>query len=142
MLTNLMPRTAAVSVWGMRLSGWVGGGAQSRRSRAAGPVAKRLPWHCLPWHSLPWFGMPRPADPIAVDPYVVDTLLPNLVGHDRRPSAFLVYLVLWRRTEAGRALAALSLRELAEATGISKRAVQDAVGRLQRRRLISVARDT
>ena len=86
--------------------------------------------------------MPRPADPIAVDPYVVDTLLPDLVGHDRRPSAFLVYLVLWRRTEAGRAAAALSLRDLAEATGLSKRAVQSAVNALVRRRLVALERET
>jgi len=86
--------------------------------------------------------MPRPADPLAVDPYVVDTLLPDLVGHDRRPSAFLVYLVLWRRTEAGRTPAALSLRELAESTGLSKRAVQSAVNALVRRRLLALERET
>ena len=30
--------------------------------------------------------------------YVLDTLMADLVGHDRQPSAFLVYLHLWRRT--------------------------------------------
>ena len=35
---------------------------------------------------------------IEVDEYVVDTLMADLVGHDRQPSAFLVYLFLWRRT--------------------------------------------
>ena len=35
---------------------------------------------------------------IAIDPYIVDTLMPDLVGHDRQPSAFLVYLLLWRQT--------------------------------------------
>jgi DNA-binding MarR family transcriptional regulator len=82
------------------------------------------------------------AEPIAVDAYVVDTLLPDLIGHDRKPSAFVVYLVLWRQTEAGRTAAALSLRELAEATGLSKRAVQTAVNALLRRRLVALARDT
>jgi len=86
--------------------------------------------------------VPRAADPIPVDPYVVDTLLPDLVGHDRRPSAFLVYLVLWRRSDAGRADATLSLRELAEATGLSKRAVQSAVDALVRRRLVALDRET
>lgn len=86
--------------------------------------------------------MPRAADPVALDPYVVDTLLPDLVGHDRRPSAFLVYLVLWRRSDAGRAAAALSLRELAESAGLSKRAVQDAVNVLVRRRLVALERET
>ena len=36
--------------------------------------------------------MARKAPP---DDYVIETLLPDLVGHDRAPSAFLVYLKLW-----------------------------------------------
>src|SRR5438270_85027 len=40
---------------------------------------------------------------VEVDSYVIDILLPDLVGHDRQPSAFLVYLFLWRRShESGR----------------------------------------
>jgi hypothetical protein len=27
---------------------------------------------------------------IAIDPYVIDALTPDLVGHDRKPSAFRV----------------------------------------------------
>jgi DNA-binding MarR family transcriptional regulator len=81
----------------------------------------------------------RAADSLPLDAYVVDTLLPDLVAHERRPSAFLVYLVLWRHSAGGRDAVALSLRELAEATGLSKRAVQGAVARLERRRLIGVA---
>jgi hypothetical protein len=38
------------------------------------------------------------ASSLSLDPYVVDTLLPDLVGHDRQPSAFLVYLFLWRHS--------------------------------------------
>jgi hypothetical protein len=90
---------------------------------------------------VPLSGVP-PADPIALDAYVVDVLLPDLVGHDRRPSAFVVYLALWRHTGGGRAPAELTLRELAEATGLSKRAVQDAVDALVRRRLVLVERAT
>ena len=30
-----------------------------------------------------------------LDDYLVETLLPDLIGHDRSPSAFLVYLKLW-----------------------------------------------
>jgi DNA-binding MarR family transcriptional regulator len=86
--------------------------------------------------------MPRAPESVALDAYVVDTLLPDLVGHDRRPSAFLVYLVLWRHADAGRAPVALSLRELAEATGLSKRAVQSAVNVLVRRRLVALERET
>ena len=78
---------------------------------------------------------------IAFDPYLVDTLMPDLVGHDRQPSAFLVYLLLWRRTHvAGGATTQIALLDIAEATGLSKRAVQDALGRLAERKLVTVAR--
>jgi DNA-binding GntR family transcriptional regulator len=77
-----------------------------------------------------------------LDPYVVDTLMPDLVGHDRQPSAFLVYLLLWRLTHgAGTSSAQVALRDLAEGTGLSKRAVQEALARLAQRHLIEVARD-
>ena len=77
-----------------------------------------------------------------LDPYVVDTLMPDLVGHDRQPSAFLVYLLLWRLTHgAASSSAQVALRDLAEGTGLSKRAVQEALARLAKRRLIEVARD-
>jgi hypothetical protein len=78
---------------------------------------------------------------ISFDPYLVDTLMPDLVGHDRQPSAFLVYLLLWRRTHAaGTPTTQLALLDIAEATGLSKRAVQDALGRLAKRKLVAVAR--
>jgi hypothetical protein len=32
------------------------------------------------------------ADRIAFDAYVIDALMPDLVGHDRRASAFVLYL--------------------------------------------------
>lgn len=79
---------------------------------------------------------------LEIDPYVVDTLMPDLVGHDRQPSAFLVYLMLWRLTHgAGVSSMQVALRDLAEATGLSKRAVQEALARLAKRHLIEVARD-
>lgn len=78
---------------------------------------------------------------MALDGYVVDTLMPDLVGHDRQPSAFLVYLLLWRRTHgAGDPETQVSLAEIAVGTGLSKRAVQAALSWLARRHLISVAR--
>jgi len=78
---------------------------------------------------------------VSVDAYVLDVLMADLVGHDRQPSAFVLYLSLWRLTDGGRRRSApLSLRELGERTGLSKRAVQDAVDRLERRRLIEVER--
>ena len=80
-------------------------------------------------------------DTLAVDGYVVDTLMPDLVGHDRQPSAFLVYLFLYRRTGGDPSVSAsLSLRELAEGTGLSKRTVQSALRRLRRRRLVEARR--
>lgn len=79
---------------------------------------------------------------IEVDPYVLDTLMPDLVGHDRQPSAFLVYLLLWRLTHGSGAPAAqVPLRDLAAGTGLSKRAVQEALARLTKRRLIEVVRE-
>ncbi|WP_420615101.1 MarR family transcriptional regulator [Candidatus Palauibacter sp.] len=75
-----------------------------------------------------------------IDPHVIDVLLPDLVGHDRHPSAYLTYLYLYRQTvdEA----AELSLTQIAEGTGLSKRAVQAALARLQRRGLVDVERDS
>jgi DNA-binding MarR family transcriptional regulator len=72
------------------------------------------------------------------DPYIVDVLMPDLVGHDRHPSAFLVYLYLYRRQEDEPVEHRLT--EMAERTGLSKRAVQSALDRLESRRLVSVER--
>jgi hypothetical protein len=78
---------------------------------------------------------------LGLDGYIVRTLMPDLVGHDRQPSAFLVYLFLWERSAGGRQRhVALSLRVIAEGTGLSKRAVQAALAVLARRRLVSARR--
>ena len=80
--------------------------------------------------------------PISLDPYVVDTLMRDLVAHDHSPSAFLVYLWLWARTEGGKRRLAASLSGIALETGLSKSSVQNAVRQLSRRRqLIAVTRD-
>jgi hypothetical protein len=80
---------------------------------------------------------------LEIDAYLLDTLMPDLVGHDRQPAAFLVYVYVWRRTRGeGRTEVAMSLREIAEGTGLSKRAVQTALGSLVRRRLIGVERES
>jgi DNA-binding MarR family transcriptional regulator len=76
---------------------------------------------------------------VAIDQYVVDVLLPDLVGHDHQPSAFLVYLYLARHGERGAPVRA-SLRTIAESTGLSKRGVQSALRTLARRRLIRARR--
>ncbi|HYE28609.1 MAG TPA: hypothetical protein VEA61_10295 [Allosphingosinicella sp.] len=79
--------------------------------------------------------------PLPLDPYIADVLMRDLVGHDRRPSAFIVYLFLWRMScGEGRARAAASLQSLATGTGLSKSAVQAAVRHLARRRLVTATR--
>jgi hypothetical protein len=82
--------------------------------------------------------MPRT---LKLDRYVTDALMRDLVGHDQRPSAFLLYLHLTARaTGIRRRIASASLRELAEDTGLSRSAVQQAVRVLVRRRLIRVTK--
>ena len=72
-----------------------------------------------------------------VDNYVVDVLLCDLVGHDHSSAAFLVYLLLWRRTRGSSATSAkLSHRDIADDTGLSKSAVQQALRILHRRGLV------
>jgi DNA-binding GntR family transcriptional regulator len=80
---------------------------------------------------------------IAIDAYILDTLMRDLVGHDRRPSAFLVYLYLWRATHGrGGAEAQVALLDIAEDIGLSKRSVQEALSWLSTRELITVARQS
>jgi DNA-binding MarR family transcriptional regulator len=81
--------------------------------------------------------MPRFRETIPIDDYVIDVLLRDIVGHDRQPASYLVYLYLygqgarnsWKPVSA-------SLRTLADATGLSKSAVQSALENLRRRELI------
>jgi len=77
---------------------------------------------------------------IPVDAYVFDALMPDLVGHDRRPSAFLLYLFFWRKTAGGTRPAVASLQMMADGTGLAKRSVQAALQVLERRRLIVLRR--
>ena len=80
------------------------------------------------------------ADRVAVDAYVLDALMPDLVGHDRRPSAMLVFLYLWRRTRGGSRPAVVSLSMMADGTGLAKRSVQTALDHLRRRDLVGLRR--
>jgi hypothetical protein len=74
---------------------------------------------------------------VRVDAYVFDVLMRDLCGHDRMPSAFLVYLHLWSASSGKRVRTVrTSHQQIAEATGLSKSAVQSAVKRLVRRRLL------
>ncbi len=72
----------------------------------------------------------------AIDDYVTDVLMRDLVGHDRRPVAFLVYLWLAAsQAKTGRAVQ-VSFQEMAESIGVSKSAAQAAVRWLVRRKLL------
>lgn len=73
---------------------------------------------------------------VNIDDYVVDVLMRDLVGHDRSPSAFLVYLCLCGQRGGP---VSMSYQQIAEATGLSKSAAQSGVRVLRRRRLVKVA---
>ncbi len=86
--------------------------------------------------------MPRFKQTILIDDYVLDVLMRDLIGHDRQPAAFLVYLYLYGQAARRKWKPVVaSLRTLAEATGLSKSAIQVAVATLRRRELIVTTRD-
>jgi len=86
--------------------------------------------------------MPRFREAIPVDDYVLDVLMRDLVGHDRQPAAYLVYLYLYGQAARDKwKPVAKSLRDLADATGLSKSAVQTALENLRRRELINTTSD-
>ena len=77
---------------------------------------------------------------VSVDAYVIDSLLPDLVGHDRRPAALIVYLYLWRRTRGATRPAVVSLGMISDGTSLAKRSVQTSLQHLERRGLVSARR--
>jgi hypothetical protein len=81
-------------------------------------------------------------DRVGLDAYVIDSLMPDLVGHDRHASAFVVYLYLWRRTRGGARPTVVSHRMMSDGTGLAKRSVQGALERLKERGLVQVERAT
>ena len=86
--------------------------------------------------------MPRFRETIPVDDYVLDVLMRDIVGHDRQPAAYLVYLYLYSQAARDKwRPVAKSLRDLADATGLSKSAVQTALENLRRRELINTTSD-
>ena len=78
----------------------------------------------------------------AFDDYVIDVLMRDLVGHDRKPVSFLVYL--WLAGEQARrdGPVQISYQELAESIGVSKSSAQAAVRWLARRKLLAVSKQT
>lgn len=77
---------------------------------------------------------------IKLDEYVLDSLMRDLVGHDRRPVCFLVYLWLAGEQQRQKKPVRVSYSDLAESIGVSKSSAQAAVGWLLRRKLIAVTR--
>jgi hypothetical protein len=76
-----------------------------------------------------------------MDAYVTDVLMRDLVGHDRRPVSFLVYLWLAVEQERRKKPVQISYQDLAENVGVSKSAAQSAVGWLVRRKLLAASKE-
>jgi hypothetical protein len=77
-----------------------------------------------------------------LDDYVTDVLMRDLVGHDKRPVSFLVYLWLAAEQQRRDSAVQISYQDLAESIGISKSSAQAAVGWLLRRKLLLVSKAT
>ena len=78
---------------------------------------------------------------LALDEYITDVLMRDLVGHDRRPVSFLVYLWLAAEQKRRNGLVRISYQELAESVGVSKSSVQAAVSWLVRRKLLAASKE-
>ena len=76
----------------------------------------------------------------AIDDYVIDVLMRDLVGHDRKPASFLVYLWLAAEQARTRSHVQVSYQHVAECVGISKSSAQAAIRWLVKRRLLTVAK--
>jgi len=85
--------------------------------------------------------MPRFREVIPIDDYILDVLMRDLIGHDQQPAAYLIYLYLYGQAarKKWKPIAA-SVRTLADATGLSKSAIQVALVKLRRRELIATTR--
>jgi hypothetical protein len=79
---------------------------------------------------------------LKLDPYVTNILLRDLVGHDRRPASFLVYIWLSAEQQRRNSAVEISYQDLAESIGISKSSAQSAIGWLIRRKLLAVTKAT
>ena len=80
---------------------------------------------------------------IAVDEYVFTALMRDLVAHDHSPSGFLTYLHLFGESERLRTRTVqASYQTIAQATGLSKSAVQGAVRGLVQRELLHVKKES
>ncbi|MGA9671007.1 MAG: helix-turn-helix domain-containing protein [Terracidiphilus sp.] len=78
----------------------------------------------------------------SIDDYVTDVLMRDLVGHDKKPVSFLVYLWLAAEQQRHGAQVQISYQKLAESIGVSKSSAQSAVGWLVRRKLLGASKTT
>jgi len=76
------------------------------------------------------------------DDYVTDVLMRDLVGHDRRPASFLVYVWIAAEQQRRGGAVQISYQDLAESIGISKSSAQASVGWLLGRKLLAVSRNS
>lgn len=79
--------------------------------------------------------------PVSLDAYIPQTLLRDLVGHDRKPAAFLIYLWLYAEQQRTGEPVAISYAAMAEETGLSRSAAQTAVAWLRKRKLLAVKQE-
>lgn len=76
---------------------------------------------------------------ILIDSYIIDTLMRDLTHHDKSPATFLVYLYMYGTTIAvAKKTTHRSLQMISEETGLSKSAVQIAIRKLARRKLVTI----
>jgi Helix-turn-helix domain len=86
--------------------------------------------------------VPRFKQTVSIDDYVLDILMRDLIGHDQQPAAYLVYLYLYSQAARKKWKPVVaSLRTLADATGLSKSAIQIGLANLRRRELIVTTRE-
>src|ERR1700683_2579251 len=76
-----------------------------------------------------------------IDEYLTDVLMRDLVGHDRKPVSFLVYL--WLAAGGGRREGGvqISYQETAGSIGVSKSSAQASVKWLVRRKLLAASKE-
>lgn len=77
-----------------------------------------------------------------LDDYIIDTLMRDLVGHDRKPVSFLVYLWIAAEQAKTNAEVRVSYQQVAESVGISKSSAQAAIRWLLKRKLLAVKKET
>ena len=77
-----------------------------------------------------------------LDDYITDVLMRDLVGHDRKPASFLVYLWLTAEQARRHGEVRVGYEEMAESIGISKSSAQAAVRWLLKRKLLTVKKQT